>query len=41
MNPAETNVHELAKMIKWQGNSYLRILNFEGIEKIVDIENDF
>ena len=41
MNPTGNDVHELAKMIKWHGNTELKILNFEGIEKIVDIEDNF
>lgn len=41
MNPAEGDVTEYAKRFKWIDSKTIRLVNKEGIEKIIDIENGF
>jgi hypothetical protein len=37
MNPSEEKVTEIAKKFKWLDSSRIKLVNNEGIEKIVDI----
>lgn len=41
MNPSEGKVVEYAKRFQWVDSSTVRIVNKEGVEKIVDIRNGF
>lgn len=41
MNPNEGDVLEYAKRFKWVNSSTIRLINKEGVEKILDIENGF
>ncbi len=41
MNPAEGDVKEYAKRFKWIDSKTIRLVNKEGIEKIIDLENGF
>lgn len=41
MNPNEGNVVEYAKRFKWIDSNTIKLVNKEGVEKIVDIQNGF
>ena len=41
MNPNKELVVNIAKKFKWVDNERIRIINNEGIEKIVDINKGF
>lgn len=41
MNPNTTDPKDLIKKFRWLNSSLIKIINEEGIEKIIDIENGF
>lgn len=41
MNPNEGKVTEYAKRFKWIDSNTIKLVNKEGVEKIVDIKNGF
>ena len=41
MNPSEGNPVDYCKRFKWIDSDTIRLVNNEGIEKIVDIKNNF
>jgi len=41
MNPSKEKVKLIAKKFKWVDNSRIRIMNIEGFEKTVDINDNF
>lgn len=41
MNPSEGDVKDYAMHFKWIDSSTIRLINKEGIEKIIDIDNGF
>jgi hypothetical protein len=41
MNPEKYNVRELSRRFKWIDSNRIKLINEEGIEKIVDIKDNF
>jgi hypothetical protein len=41
MNPKEEEEYNIAKRFKWIDSSRIKIINKEGMEKVVDIQNGF
>ncbi len=41
MNPREEEEYNIAKRFKWIDSSWICIINREGMEKVVDIQNGF
>jgi hypothetical protein len=41
MDPTKMDPMSLARKFKWMSNSVIKLINEEGIEKIVDVHNGF
>ena len=41
MNPTNTDPRYLIKKFKWVNSNVIKIINEEGIEKMIDIKNGF
>lgn len=41
MNPVRSNVKELSRRFRWIDSNRIKLINEEGIEKIVDIKDGF
>ena len=41
MDPIKGDIINIMNRFMWVDNSLIRIINYEGIEKIIDIDNNF
>lgn len=41
MNPSINDPKMIAKRFRWVTNQTIKVVNLEGIEKIIDIQNGF